>query len=160
MFWERFVQECSNVGKKPNPVAKELGISSGAVTSWKNGRVPNTKALNLLSEYFGVSVDYLLGRTDKPDIVYKTSSGTAPPTPTVEALQRVYASLNARGKERVLDYASDLAKSPDYTTAPAHPYRIAARGGGVIDLTEEEYKRRQKELENAVVATPESHPWL
>lgn len=75
-------------------------------------------------------------------------------------LLELYHRLNARGQEKVLDYASDLAKSPDYTTAPAHPYRIAARGGGVIDLTEEEYKRRQKELENAVVATPETHPWL
>lgn len=75
-------------------------------------------------------------------------------------LLNIYHRLNARGKEKVLDYASDLAKSPDYTTAPAHPYRIAARGGGVMDLTEEEYKKRCKELEDAVVATPETHPWL
>lgn len=64
MFWDRYVEECKYVGKKPNPVAKELGLSSGTVTGWKTGSVPNTKALNLLSNYFGVSVDYLLCRTD------------------------------------------------------------------------------------------------
>lgn len=66
MFWERFLTECEKVGKKPNPVAKELGISSGTVTGWKNGSTPNSRALELLSKYFNCSVDYLLGRVDNP----------------------------------------------------------------------------------------------
>lgn len=66
MFWERFLAECEKVGKKPNPVARELGISSGTVTGWKNGSIPNSRALELLSKYFNCSVDYLLGRVDNP----------------------------------------------------------------------------------------------
>jgi len=64
MFWERFVNECEKVNKKPNPVAKELKISSGTVTGWKNGAIPNSVALDKLSNYFNVSIDYLLGRED------------------------------------------------------------------------------------------------
>lgn len=61
MFWERFVQLCAERNTKPNPVAKELGISSGAVTNWKNGAVPQSATLKRIADYFGVSTSYLLG---------------------------------------------------------------------------------------------------
>lgn len=64
MFWERLVELCNEKNTKPNPVAATLKISSGAVTRWKNGTVPNGNTLQLLADYFGVSVDYLLGKTD------------------------------------------------------------------------------------------------
>lgn len=62
MFWERFSEECNRIKKKPNTVAEELGISSGAVTNWKNGAVPRGSTLQKLAAYFNVSADYLLGR--------------------------------------------------------------------------------------------------
>jgi transcriptional regulator with XRE-family HTH domain len=61
MFWDTFVELCNKQNKKPNPVAKELGISSGAVTRWKNGSVPQSTIVHKIADYFGVSVDYLLG---------------------------------------------------------------------------------------------------
>ena len=64
MFWEIFSKLCSQRGKSPNAVAKELKISSGSVTNWKNGTIPNNSALLKLANYFGVSVDYLLGKED------------------------------------------------------------------------------------------------
>ena len=69
MFWTRFVQLCAERNTKPNPVAKELGISSGAVTSWKNGSVPHSTTLNKIADYFKVSTTYLLGLTDEPSVV-------------------------------------------------------------------------------------------
>ena len=50
MFWERFVQLCAERNTKPNPVAKELGISSGAVTNWKNGAVPQSATLKRIAD--------------------------------------------------------------------------------------------------------------
>lgn len=67
MFWERFVQLCAERNTKPNPVAKELGISSGAVTNWKNGAVPQSATLKRIADYFGVSTSYLLGIVDDSD---------------------------------------------------------------------------------------------
>lgn len=61
MFWERFVSECERVGKKPNPVGKEVGVSSGTVTGWKNGVVPKPECLQRIADYFGCTTDYLLG---------------------------------------------------------------------------------------------------
>lgn len=60
-FWDRFVELCEKNNTKPNPLSKELGISSGLMTKWKNGFVPNTDALIKISQRFNVSIDYLLG---------------------------------------------------------------------------------------------------
>ena len=65
MFWNNFVKLCDEKGEKPNPVAKKLNIASGTITSWKNGRIPSGNNLQKIADYFGVSVDYLLGNTDE-----------------------------------------------------------------------------------------------
>jgi len=65
MFWERFYNLCLEKDTKPNPVAKKIGISSGIVTKWKNeDTLPNGETLLKIADYFDVSVDYLLGRTN------------------------------------------------------------------------------------------------
>lgn len=64
-FWERFYSLCMEKNIKPNPAAKEIGISSGAITKWKNGEAPGRNSLNKIADYFGCSVDYLLCKTDQ-----------------------------------------------------------------------------------------------
>lgn len=65
MFWERFYQLCKDKGTMPNPLAKDIGISSGSITRWKQGSMPNSETLALLAERLGTTTDYLLGKTDK-----------------------------------------------------------------------------------------------
>lgn len=80
-FWNIFYGLCNNVGKAPNTVAKELGISSASITWWKKGeRNPSQKTLKSIANYFGVSVNYLLGKETQiknndaiSDIVIKLS---------------------------------------------------------------------------------------
>lgn len=49
-------------------VSKQTGISAGNFTDWKKGRAkPGAKAIERLAQFFGVSVDYLLGRSDDPN---------------------------------------------------------------------------------------------
>lgn len=45
---------CEKIGKSPNAVAKELSISSGSVTAWKNGRTPKMETISKIAEYFNV----------------------------------------------------------------------------------------------------------
>ena len=68
MFWERFYELCEKRSIKPNPLAKEIGISSGIITKWKSGGIPNGEMLIKLADYLDCSVDYLLGRTDNPEV--------------------------------------------------------------------------------------------
>lgn len=62
MFYDKFVSLCASVGKKPTPVAQELGISKGTAASWKRrGNDPTDAYLVKIANYFGVSVDDLRG---------------------------------------------------------------------------------------------------
>lgn len=65
MFWYRFSSLCTENGKSPNAVAKELNIPSGSVTAWKNGATPRNATLLKIASYFGVSVDFLSGNDQK-----------------------------------------------------------------------------------------------
>ena len=66
MFWERFYERCIAANTKPNPVGKAIGVSSGIITKWKQGGIPNGETLAKIADYLDCSVDYLLGRTDNP----------------------------------------------------------------------------------------------
>lgn len=47
-------------------LGKVFNVLKGAVSNWENGnRFPDESTLIKLADYFNVSVDYLLGRTDK-----------------------------------------------------------------------------------------------
>lgn len=76
MFWKIFVKLCSERNTKPNPVAKSLNISSGAVTKWKAGAMPNDTTLYKIANYFGVSVEYLKGEEPQKEKASPTSSET------------------------------------------------------------------------------------
>lgn len=62
MFWNIFSSLCEKNKKTPTGVITELNISRGSVTHWKSGKVPQHTTLLKISNYFGVSVDYLLGK--------------------------------------------------------------------------------------------------
>ncbi len=66
MFWNVLYKLCEKNSTKPYIVAKEIGVSNSVCTKWKNGSIPNGETLLKLSNYFDVSVDYLLGRADTP----------------------------------------------------------------------------------------------
>ncbi|QEY33712.1 helix-turn-helix transcriptional regulator [Caproiciproducens galactitolivorans] len=66
MFYDVFAKLCEERGIKPSKAAEECGINKSNVSNWKNnGYVPRSDALNKIADYFGVSVDYLLGNEQK-----------------------------------------------------------------------------------------------
>ncbi|MCR4692695.1 MAG: helix-turn-helix domain-containing protein [Firmicutes bacterium] len=47
----------------------DLNMSQNTISRYETGeREPSISDLIRIADYFGVSVDYLLGRTDNPDI--------------------------------------------------------------------------------------------
>ena len=63
MFWQIYLMLCMERGLSANAVAKELSIASGTVSEWKKGRMPQNATLKRVAEFFGVSLDFLLGKT-------------------------------------------------------------------------------------------------
>lgn len=46
-------------------LAHELGVSKGVISLWENGlREPSMSSIILLSKFFNVTTDYLLGLDD------------------------------------------------------------------------------------------------
>lgn len=91
MFWERFYNLCSSNSIKPNSLREALNISSGVLTKWKNGGVPNSETLIRIADYFDCSVDYLLGRTDIPEVN------------TLDNMVRIYTAARAKDGEHLDD---------------------------------------------------------
>ena len=107
MFWERFVQLCAERNTKPNPVAKELGISSGAVTNWKNGAVPQSATLKRIADYFGVSTSYLLGIVDDPDPIALIDPSKKSP-PIIEKIDEAMLDMSEEELEDLNKYIDFL----------------------------------------------------
>lgn len=65
MFGKRLKLLRTNLNLTQNQLGKDLNLSQRAISSYENGlRFPDEQILNLIADYFNVSVDYLLGRTD------------------------------------------------------------------------------------------------
>lgn len=74
MFYSILKNLCLSRNLKLTNVLKELNISIGNTTKWKNGTLPNGAILIKFADYFNCSVDYLLGRTDNPNINSQTET--------------------------------------------------------------------------------------
>ena len=50
-------------------VQMETGIEQALLSKYENGvRVPPTETLVILADYYDVSMDYIMGRTDNPKV--------------------------------------------------------------------------------------------
>lgn len=87
-----------HTGKTQKVIACELGITQQRLNNYVNGlREPDSKMLELLADYFNVTIDYLVGRGD-----HKKQK----PEPD-DAAQKNQEELNAKKQalyERILRY--------------------------------------------------------
>ena len=66
MFSERLKTSRKSIGKTQRDLAAYLGISERGYQNYEMGkREPSLEMLKQLADYFGVTTDYLLGRTDE-----------------------------------------------------------------------------------------------
>lgn len=68
MFYDNFIELCKIKNVKPSPLIESLGYTKGVLYKWRNGSTINSDVLCKLADFFDVSVDYLLGRTDKKEV--------------------------------------------------------------------------------------------
>ncbi|MCI8358094.1 MAG: helix-turn-helix domain-containing protein [Lachnospiraceae bacterium] len=120
MFWDRFYKLCISNSSKPNPVAKDLGISSSVLTKWKNGiSYPNGEILISIAKYFDCSIDYLVGLSDCPKSYNHEITSN-----DIEILKKLH-SLPEDSKEEIihmLEYKyNKLQEKRKATSSPSAP---------------------------------------
>lgn len=99
-FWVNFESLCKEKNIKPSQLATYINVTPSAITGWKKGSPPNGERLIAIADYFGVSTDYLLGRT-----------GTDPGMPEEERkLLENYRNASEVGKKLIQDMAEELTK--------------------------------------------------
>lgn len=60
MYYDVFQSLCNSRKVKPVDVSRATGISTATLTSWKKGvYTPKAEKLQLIADYFGVSLEYL-----------------------------------------------------------------------------------------------------
>lgn len=104
MFWDNFRNLCLKNNITPNALAKVLSFSSGSITTWKNGTVPHHDTLLKIADYFNVSVDYLLGKTE----VSEADNANALLSSQEAELLKMFRQLNELQKAKLLISAEEL----------------------------------------------------
>lgn len=65
----RIAQERKKLGLSQSELAKKLNLTQTAIAKQETGtNYPSVETLESYADFFGVTTDYLLGRTDKPEI--------------------------------------------------------------------------------------------
>ena len=139
MFLEILLNLIAEKGITKNKLLTDLKINHNAFVSWEQrGTIPSGETLLKIADYFGVSVDYLLGNESNTEDL---------PEQDKKVLNMLH-SLNEEGKEKAeqylellsLQYKSDKDKVAEIIHALPDKKdntvtaRIAAFGGGVREV--------------------------
>ncbi len=114
----------------------DLGLSHSAVTDWKKGKAkPSVDAITKIADYFGVTIDYLLGRVDHPNVT------VIPADP--EKVKAREEQMNKQRDENIRQFALAAAKGFNLPTdTPA-----AALATRMMNLSPENFARAMDHLE-------------
>lgn len=73
--FDRIKELAKKQGLSINSLEEKLGYSRNTIYNLKNSK-PSTERISEIADYFNVSTDYLLGRTDNPVIARDTVTKT------------------------------------------------------------------------------------
>ena len=94
--------------KKNKPVGKmleECELSKNALSSMQSGYLPRIENLVKIADYLDISVDYLLGRTEK--------SSSSELTENEQELLSIFAKLTPEQQNRLIGRAEAMAEQND-----------------------------------------------
>lgn len=102
-FMERVDELTKEKGLTGKQVMEQCGISKNSFVNWRNGRMPTKTTKKTLADFFGVSVEYLMGETD--DRTQKNSPGQATEAELDEELIQIWNSADDVEREAIVNAA-------------------------------------------------------
>lgn len=106
MFIKRFNELCKEKNITRYKLASDLQIGNSTIYGWEKGQQPTADKLIKLADYFEVSTDYLLGRSNDIGVI-ETNANL---TPFQNKLLSVLELLSKEDQYQVLGFAQALAK--------------------------------------------------
>lgn len=65
---ERIMSIAKASGLSKNKLLINANLNKSIFDNMKKGQIPSVDKIHVLADYLGCSVDYLLGRTDNPEV--------------------------------------------------------------------------------------------
>ena len=65
---ERIMSIALKMGLSKNKLLFNANLNKSVFDNMKKGQIPSVDKIHVIADYLGCSVDYLLGRTDNPEI--------------------------------------------------------------------------------------------
>ena len=124
-------------------LGKQIGVSQITISHWENGdREPDNMSLLCMADFFGVSVEYLLGKSSSP-----SPSGSR----WIPVYGRVAAGIPIEAIEDIIDeeeISAEMAKNGEYIALQIHGDSMEPRmhEGDVVIV------RRQDDVESGETA--------
>lgn len=110
MFYDVFQRLCAQIGKAESSVCRELGISSGAPSNWRNGAEPRAGTKKVLADYFGVSVTMFDEEFPEPPIDEPKYIPVHVITAEQDMILRMIEGLTDKERNAVIALIKGLAK--------------------------------------------------
>ena len=104
-FYERYAELCKEKGLNPcGPKTETLiGVNRTTVNKWNmNGTTPKGETICLIADYFQVSTDYLLGRTENREGISNGDTVSA----NGKNLLALFDQLSTSDQQDILDYCA------------------------------------------------------
>lgn len=96
---------CEKQGIGIRKLERECGLGVNTLSRWDRV-APSIDKVTAVADYFGVSIDSLVGRS-APEELPGAAQGLARPGYDMQLLEYAH-QLNEEGQSRLLDYAEDL----------------------------------------------------
>jgi transcriptional regulator with XRE-family HTH domain len=95
-------------------LAAKIGVSRSTVAMWEtSGSSPDVDFLNILSDYFCVSVDYLICRSDERKKEAPSEDETSEKDPVIDEIIELLLQLSPEQLQKELYYLRRIAGDPD-----------------------------------------------
>lgn len=104
MFLERFNQLCKETNTSRYKLSKLIGISNSTMYGWDKGQQPSADTVVKIADYFEISTDYLLGRSNDLGII----NTNANLTPDEEEVLLLYRQMSFQNKNQLKGFAKAL----------------------------------------------------
>lgn len=103
-FFDRYARLCQEMGIDPcgQKVESLIGINKTTANKWNvNGTTPKGETVRKLADFFHVSADYLLERTDdRTDYANRASEAPSPSSDFLKA----FSSLSSEDQKEILSF--------------------------------------------------------